>query len=202
MKIQRFITTNLFNLIFLILLWNADHLLGQAIPKANSLNSDTLNITKESDLINEYFRRQRNLTLQFEDTLTEIKKKDSTIPDGHTKLKFIILCFNISKSYNEEIISLNKIAKEYEIYLSSIVIRAVDLDKYKEIFTIKEFNSLQSFIKNKSELQKQSTSFPVILILDKNGQILNAWSGDKTEDGLKTEDYYAKIIAGLESIPK
>lgn len=195
-------TSKFINLFASILLVSSGKLYGQSIDQQTGIQADTLNTSKERDLIENYFQRQRNLALQLNDTLPDVKEKDQPIHEINTKIKFIILCFNLSKSYEEEINSLNKIAKEYEKHLSSIVIKADDLNKYKEIFTGREFKSLHDFITNKSESQKRSTSFPVILVLDKNGKILNAWSGDKTEDGLKKEDYYAKIKAGLENIPQ
>ena len=143
--------------------------------------------------------------------LTFSKTKGLATPDkiisdslkiSSEKLKFVILCFKLSPPYDEEISNLNKLAQEFEKYLSPVVIKDDDLSKYKELFTRNEFKSLQDFILNKTEYQKNSTSFPVILILDKNGKIKNAWSGDKTEDGLKKADFYNKIKAGLEAISK
>ena len=192
-------TPKFINLLILILLGIIGQLYGQV---ANNTAADTVKAAMDKDLIDEYFERHRNSVLRFEDTPTAVKPNDSAIYDAGAKSKFIILCFNLSKSYEEEISSLNKIAKEYENQLSSIVIKADELNKYKEIFTGKEFNSLQIFINNKSDSQKRAISFPVILILNKNGQVLNAWSGDKTEDGLKKEDYYAKIKAGLRLMPQ
>ena len=110
------------------------------------------------------------------------------------KLKFVILCFNLSQPYTNEISDLNNLAREYDAYVSSIVIKDADLNKYKELFTGNEFRSLQEFILSKTQYQKQVTSFPVILILDKNGKVKHAWSGDKTDDGLKKGDFYTKII--------
>jgi hypothetical protein len=120
--------------------------------------------------------------------------------DSSGKLKFVILCFNLSQTNSQEISDLNNLAREYAKYVSTIVIKDVDLNKYKELFTAKEFKSLQEFMLNKTQYQKQVTSFPVILILDENGTVKHAWSGDKTEDGLKKGDFYIKIKAGLEAI--
>jgi hypothetical protein len=138
--------------------------------------------------------------LQLNDPSSYLKQKDISQNDLDQKLKFVILYFNLSKSSEVEIASLNQIAKEYERFLSSLVMKAEDLGKYSDVFNKNEFQALKNFISNKNDAQKRSTSFPVILILDKNGKVLNAWSGDKTEDGLKTGDYYAKIKAGLENI--
>ncbi len=157
---------------------------------------DTLKSATQKELFKEYNQRQQALAVP----ISNFEQEDTIIDDLDQKLKFIILCFNLSTSYQNEIISLNKIAKEYETFLSSFVIKAEDLNKYREVFTKKEFRSLQDFILNKNESQKRSTSFPVILVLDKHGKVLNAWSGDKTEDGLKSCDYYIKIKAGLENI--
>lgn len=130
------------------------------------------------------------------------KISDDSLKPSTEKLKFVILCFNLSQPYTNEISDLNNLAREYEKHVSSIVIKDVDLSKYKELFTAKEFISLQDFILNKTLYQKHVTSFPVILILDKSGIIKHAWSGDKTEDGLKKGDFYIKIKAGLEAISK
>ena len=184
------------DLLIFILLVSAGQLCGQVVKNATV---DTIKAAKDKELMDEYFERHQNSLLRFEDKRATAKSNDTAIYDAGTKSKFIILCFNLSKSYDEEISSLNKIAKEYENQLSSIVIKADELSKYKEIFNNKEFQSLQNFINNKSAIQRRSTSFPVILVLHKNGKIINAWSGDKTEDGLKKEDYYAKIKVGLET---
>ncbi len=130
------------------------------------------------------------------------KISDDSLKPSNEKLKFVILCFNVSQPNTNEISDLNNLAREYNNYVSSIVINDVDLSKYKELFTVKEFRSLQDFILNKTQYQKHVTSFPVILILDKSGIIKHAWSGDKTEDGLKKGDFYIKIKAGLEAISK
>jgi hypothetical protein len=169
--------------------------LSRAQTTSNS-GGDTLTSSNEKEIFKEYTKRQQDRALP----ISHMETDDTTATDLNQKLKFIILCFNLTKSYENEIVSLNKIAKEYEAFLSSFVIKAEDLIKYKEVFSKKEFKSLQDFILNKNESQRRSTSFPVILILDKNGKVLNAWSGDKTEDGLKSNDYYIKIKAGLENI--
>jgi hypothetical protein len=192
-------TSKFINLLTLILLVIKGQLYGQV---TNNPTADSVKAAKDRELVNEYFERHQNSVLRFENAHTTIKLNDTAIYDAGAKSKFIILCFNLSKSYEEEISALNKIAKEYENQLSSLVIKADELNKYKEIFTSKEFKSLQTFIYNKSDSQKRATSFPVILILNKNGKVLNAWSGDKTEDGLKKEDYYAKIKAGLETMQR
>jgi hypothetical protein len=118
------------------------------------------------------------------------------------KLKFVILCFKLSPPYDNEVDALNKLSLEYSKYVAPVVIKDDDLNKYKELFTPNEFRSLQDFILNKNPDQKSATSFPVILILDKTGKIKNVWSGDKTDDGLKKDEFYDKIKAGLESISK
>lgn len=117
------------------------------------------------------------------------------------KLKFVILCYHLSPPYDDEISALNQLANEYKAYVSPVVIRNEDLTKYKELFTRDEFKSLEDYILNKTAYQKRSTSFPVILILNRNGQVKHAWSGDRS-DGLKQEEFYTKIKAGLESIVK
>lgn len=117
------------------------------------------------------------------------------------KLKFVILCYRLSPPYDDEIAALNQLADEYKAYVSPVVIRNEDLTTYKELFTSNEFKSLEDYIFNKTAYQKRSTSFPVILILDRNGQVKHAWSGDRS-DGLKREEFYTKIKAGLESIVK
>lgn len=193
--------TRISTIIILLLLPYVGKLYGQISKSANSIE-DSFKIRQEQEILKEHIQRQQNRVLHLNDSIPKIEEKETLNNDINQKLKFIILCFNLSKSYEDEIISLNKIAKEYEKHVSSLVIKAEDLNKYNEVFTKKEYKSLQEFILNKSEAQKRSTSFPVILILDKNGQILNAWSGDKTEDGLKSYDYYNKIKAGLESISK
>lgn len=187
------------NSLVIILPFTIGQLRGQVVKNDAT---DSIKAAKDRELLDEYFERHQNSVLRLANTHATTKPNDTAIYDVGTKSKFIILCFNLSKSYEEEITSLNKIAKEYETQLSSIVIKADELSKYKEIFTSKEFKSLQTFINNKSDSQKSAISFPAILILNKNGQVLNAWSGDKTEDGLKKEDYYAKIKAGLRSMPK
>ncbi|MES2763633.1 MAG: hypothetical protein V4677_15570, partial [Bacteroidota bacterium] len=116
------------------------------------------------------------------------------------KLKFVILCFNFSKPVSYEIEDLNNLAREYDKDVLPVVINDSDLSKYKELFSTNEFLSLSEFIDAKSQYQKHVTSFPVILILDQNGKIMHSWSGDKTDDGLKSSDFYIKIKAGLESI--
>jgi hypothetical protein len=121
--------------------------------------------------------------------------------DPTEKLKFVILCFRLSPPYDDEIAALNQLADEYKAYVSPVVIRDEDLTKYKELFTRTEFKSLEDYILNKTAYQKLSTSFPVILILDKNGQVKHAWSGDKS-DGLKREEFYTRIKAGLQAIAK
>jgi hypothetical protein len=118
------------------------------------------------------------------------------------KLKFVILCFKLSPPYDNEVAALNKLSLEYSKYVAPVVIKDDDLNKYKELFTPNEFRSLQDFILNKNQSQKNATSFPVILILDKTGKVKNVWSGDKTDDGLKKDEFYDKIKAGLESISK
>lgn len=195
-------TTQIITILILSLVIFVGQLGGQISNSSIRRSVDTLKTAREKEIIQEYFQQQQNLVLQLDDTLKKAKETTVRNNELNENFKFIILCFNLSKSYAEEIAALNKIAKEYEKNLSSIVINADDLNKYKELFTRKEFKSLQDFISNKSESQKRSTSFPVILILDKSGQILNAWSGDKTEDGLKREDYYVKIKAGLETLSK
>lgn len=117
------------------------------------------------------------------------------------KLKFVILCYRLSPPYDDEIAALNRLAEEYKTYVSPVVIRDEDLTKYKELFTRNEFKSLEDYILNKTTYQKLSTSFPVILILDRNGQVKHAWSGDRS-DGLKREEFYTKIKAGLQAIAK
>jgi hypothetical protein len=134
--------------------------------------------------------------------LPSLNKPNSDSLKPSEKLKFIILCFQLSPPYEKEISALNKLAFEYKKYVSPVVVKDEDLSKYKELFTKNEFQSLQEFILNKTGFQKYSTSFPVILILDKNGKVINAWSGDKTDDGLKQDDFYIKIKAGLEAIAK
>lgn len=121
--------------------------------------------------------------------------------DLKEKLKFVILCYRLSPPYDDEITALNQLADEYKAYVSPVVIRDEDLTKYKELFTRNEFKSLEDYILNKTAYQKLSTSFPVILILDKNGQVKHAWSGDKS-DGLKREEFYTRIKAGLQAIAK
>lgn len=132
-------------------------------------------------------------------------QSDSLKNSSEQKLKFVILWFKISPEDQTEISDLNKLAKEFDKYVSSVTIKDDDLSKYKELFTKNEFKSLEDFIQNKKECvtvtQKNITSFPVILILDKNGKVKNAWSGDKS-DGLKKEDFYIKIKRGLEAIAK
>ncbi len=140
------------------------------------------------------------------------KSSESLIPDKivsdslkisqEGKLKFVILCFKLSPPYDAEITALNKLADEYKNYVSPVVIKDEELNKYKELFTRNEYRSLEEFVSSKPAFSKYSTSFPVILILDKNGKITNAWSGDKTDDGLKPNDFYVKIKAGLEAISK
>jgi hypothetical protein len=127
-------------------------------------------------------------------------KQIAAIDKPVEKLKFVILCFNFSKPVSNEITDLNNLAREYNHCVSSVVINDSDLSKYKELFTINEYRSLQEFIAAKSQYQKHVTSFPVILILDHSGKIIHSWSGDKTDDGLKSSDFYTKIKAGLESI--
>ncbi len=117
------------------------------------------------------------------------------------KLKFIILCYRLSPPYDDEITALNQLADEYRAYVAPVVIRDEDLTKYKELFTGNEFKSLEDYILNKTAYQKRSTSFPVILILDRNGQVKHAWSGDRS-DGLKREEFYTKIKSGLQAIAK
>jgi hypothetical protein len=136
-----------------------------------------------------------------ENSASDSSDKKNFQDENKEKLKFVILCFRLSAPYNDEVSSLNKLAKEYDKYVTSVVIKDDELIKYKELFTKNEFQSLQDFIKNKTEYQKYVTSFPVILILDRNGKIKNAWSGDKT-DGLKKDEFYTKIKVGLEAIVK
>ncbi len=114
----------------------------------------------------------------------------------------MILCFKLSPPYDAEITALNKLANEYKNYVSPVVIKDDELNKYKELFTKNQFRSLQEYILNKNEHQKNATSFPVILTLNKDGIVQNAWSGDRTDDGLKRDEFYDKIKAGLEEIAK
>lgn len=112
--------------------------------------------------------------------------------------KFVIVNFNADSLFNSEITDINKLAQNYNKYLTSWVISFVELEKYKTIFTEREFNSLNDFIENKSHEQKNIKGFPLILILDSHGNITNAWSGDK-RDGLKKEEFYDKIKFGIEN---
>lgn len=200
LKMKMIMKKIFFNISLLTCIVCVNTMCGQE-TKLENFSDDTLKAAKIQKIIKE-LHEQQNLDLQLDDTLHKTKDNEILQNDFNQKLKFIILCFNLSKSYYEEIIALNKIAKEYKNNVSSLVIEAGELKKYNEVFTRKEFKSLQEFILNKSEVQKRATSFPVILILDKNGQILNAWSGDKNEDGLKSDDYYTKIKTGLENISK
>ncbi len=135
-----------------------------------------------------------------------IHASDKIISDSlkipYEKLKFVILCFKLSPPYDAEITALNKLANEYKNYVSPVVIKDDELNKYKELFTKNQFRSLQEYILNKNEHQKNATSFPVILTLNKDGIVQNAWSGDRTDDGLKRDEFYDKIKAGLEEIAK
>ena len=153
----------------------------------------------EQQLIDEYFKKQ-NQSISITDTGSTSNNKEIITKTANTNLKFVILCFDSSPSNNDEISSLNKLAYEYRRHISSVVIYANDLNTYTEIFTRKELKSLQDFIQNKKEYQKKATSFPVILILDSNGKVINAWSGDKTDDGLKRDEFYNKIKLGLQSV--
>lgn len=134
-------------------------------------------------------------------TASDSDDTDTVLRRDQEKLKFVILCFRLSPPYDDEIAALNRLANEYQAYVSPVVIRDDDLTKYKELFTRNEFKSLQDYILNKTAYQKHSTSFPVILILDKNGEVKHAWSGDKS-DGLKREEFYTKIKAGLQAIAR
>ena len=126
----------------------------------------------------------------------------NSLKQSTDKLKFVILCFKLSPPYDNEVDAINKLSLEYSKYVAPVVIKDDDLARYKELFTTSEFNSLQDFILNKDTYQKNATSFPVILILDKTGKVKNVWSGDKTDDGLKRDEFYDKIKTGLESISK
>ena len=174
-----------------------NQLFGQ--PMINK--QDTLKPINEKAIIKEYFRRQQNLSLPFEDTVN-INTNVKMINEFNQKMKFVILCFNLSQSNEDEISSLNKLALEYQKILSPIVINADELNKYQELFTNKEFKSLRAFIFNKTASQKKSISFPVILILDANGVVSKAWSGDKAENGLERENFYFQIKASLDAISK
>ncbi len=150
-----------------------------------------------------FYKAQKPAGKQLRDsTSVNANKGGKTIPsDPKEKLKFVILCYRLSPPYDDEIAALNQLADEYKAYVSPVVIRDEDLTKYKELFTRNEFKSLEDYILNKTAYQKLSTSFPVILILDKNGQVQHAWSGDKS-DGLKREEFYTRIKAGLQAIAK
>ncbi len=175
---------------------------AQVVPQASSPSktNDSLKLAIEKEASLKYFQKKYLLAVAADNSAKAKEEKELAILDFKAKLKFVILCFNLVPPYSDEISSLNKLAEEYEKQVSSVVIKSEDLNKYKELFTYNEFQSLSSFIISKTTYQKQATSFPVILILDRNGKIKHAWSGDKTDGGLKKGDFYTKIKAGLESI--
>ncbi len=152
----------------------------------------------DKDMISNYISKKLNHQI-FENNT--ISKKDSIARHERltlNKFKFIIIAFDADSLFNSEIGDINKLSKNYDKYLTSWVIKIEEMEKYREIFTKNEFNSLNDFIINKSQDTKNIKGFPLILILDNQGKISKAWSGDK-RDGLTSEDFYDKIKFGIEN---
>ena len=163
-------------------------------PKSSDKEETITDKEMISNYINEKLNPQvfESNTILKKDTITQY---ESLTPN---KFKFIIISFHADSLFDSEIDDINKLSKNYDKYLTSWVINIEEIEKYREIFTKNEFNSLNDFIINKSQDAKNIKGFPLILIINHQGKISKAWSGDK-RDGLMKEEFYDKIKFGIEN---
>ncbi len=128
-----------------------------------------------------------------------VNGKSISISDFKGKPVFVSFWFTSCATCIAEILSINKLIKEYGNSAVFLSINTDEPETLKEFLGGTPYNAQHGYITREDAYKEFCTiaGFPCNLILDKDGKVFDVWVGGES-DPSKKEDFYQRIKKGID----